>query len=140
MDAQPSLQDLIAAARIHMEGQVVSAVRSDRKLYFQTLVAINVLKIAEREIALGPHHAAESWQRLNALEGRDTPPPGDLSERYVGLQRRRAALCKTIRSGGYDGDEGLLLGLLIADVRDQLSINNPRFLAVLDAEDGAEDS
>lgn len=138
MNAQPSLQDLIAAARIHMEGQVVPAVRADRKLYFQTLVAINVLKIAEREILLGPRCVAEAWQRLNVLEGSDAPPPSDLSERQAQLQVRRAALCEAIRSGSYDAEAAVLLEVLIADLRDQLSIDNPRFLAGLDAEDNAD--
>ena len=49
---RPTLAELIDAARMHMETNVIPAVREDRKLYFRTLVAINVLKIAERELEL----------------------------------------------------------------------------------------
>jgi len=49
---RPDVSELIDAVRQHLEQQVIPAVKDDPKLYFQTLVAANVLKIAGRDLAL----------------------------------------------------------------------------------------
>ncbi|HRL13218.1 MAG TPA: DUF6285 domain-containing protein, partial [Aggregatilineales bacterium] len=51
---RPSAQALVEAARQHLENRVIAAVKGDPKLYFETLVAVNVLRIVERELALAP--------------------------------------------------------------------------------------
>lgn len=128
----PSLSELLDAARLHFETAVVPAVRADRKLYFQTLVAINVLKIAERELHYGDAHARAAWARLNALLGEETPLPEQAIP--AALDERNQALSQAIRAGAYDGS-ATLLAHLKATASEQLTIANPRFLRKLQDED-----
>lgn len=133
---RPTLAELIDAARMHMETQVVPAVREDRKLYFRTLVAINVLKIAERELELGAGYAAQAWERLNEIEGVQMPLPQNEKALREGLAERHAALSARIRAGNYDtGDNTGLFEHLKASTVAQLEIANPKYLQRLAAED-----
>ncbi len=133
---RPTLAELIDAARMHMETNVIPAVREDRKLYFRTLVAINVLKIAERELELGAGHSAAAWERLNAIEGVDTPAPKNENALRQALQERHMALCERIRAGDYDrGENQALFEHLKATTIAQLEIANPKYLQRIAAED-----
>lgn len=126
---RPNLAELIDAARMHLESAVIPAVKEDRQLYFRTLVAINVLRIAERELELGPKHARAQWQRLNAVEGSDAPLPVAEADLRAGLAARHAALCDRIRAGAYDGPQSAaLVDHLVASVVEQLEVANPRYL------------
>lgn len=133
---QPTLNELLDAVRMHLESHIVPAVRKDRKLYFQTLVAINVLKIAGRELYLGEGHLKAAWVRLNALENVDTTLPDRDSAARNALSERESALCERIRAGDYDSGENraLLFDHLIAATTEQLEVANPRLLATLAAE------
>ena len=130
---RPNLSELIEAARLHMETAVIPAVKADRKLYFQTLVAINVLKIAERELLLGDAHAQAEWESLNTLEGVDTPIPNRLSDIKDALSERNAALSAAIRTGAYD--DTVLLHHLKMTTTNQLEVANPKYLEKLAYED-----
>ncbi|MFW5748296.1 MAG: DUF6285 domain-containing protein [Chloroflexota bacterium] len=132
---RPDATELIEAARMHLETAVIPAVKADRKLYFQTLVAINVLKIVEREHVLAPGHAAAEWTRLNDLEDTSAPVPPTLAALRAALADRNAQLCADIRSGKYDEAPEDLFDHLKATVIEQLEVANPRFLARLTAED-----
>ncbi len=134
---QPALDELLDAVRMHLESHVVPAVKKDRKLYFQTLVAVNVLKIAGRELYLRETHANAHWQRLNALENTDAPPPPGEREIEAALNERNAALCERIRAGDYDTGESraVLFDHLIASATEQLEVANPRLLLTFAAED-----
>ena len=133
---RPTASELIEAARMHMEAAVVPAVRADRKLYFQTLVAINVLKIVEREIELGAEHAHAEWQRLNQLQGMEKPIPAQLSQIKAGISERNATLCAAIRDGDYDTAEKrqALFEHLQQSTVEQLLVANPRFLGKIQQE------
>ncbi|GAB4512829.1 MAG: DUF6285 domain-containing protein [Anaerolineae bacterium] len=128
---RPTLEELIEAARLHIESTVVPAVRGDAKLYFQTLVAINVLKIAGRELQLGDEHAHAEWERLNVLERVEQPIPSRLPEIKAALAARNAGLSTAIRAGVYDADPNALFAHLKATVSAQLEVANPRFLKTL---------
>jgi hypothetical protein len=133
---RPSAQALVEAARQHLENRVVAAVKSDPKLYFETLVAINVLRVLERELALAPDHLAAEWASLTALIGAESAATSsDLNT----LSGRNQALAAAIRAGEYDDapDSKALLDHLLTVTRLQLEVANPRFLAALDAEEGA---
>ena len=147
---RPNLQELIDAARQHMEQAVIPAVQSDPKLYFQTLVAINVLKIAARELELGSSHAQAEWHGLDALdlpEGVSSEHPipqphGPMPQEPHALQdrlsERNQQLCQAIRRGEYDteGRWGKLFAHVKVTTIAQLEVSNPRFLKNLAAEDG----
>ena len=130
MTDRPTLAELIDAARMHMETNVIPAIREDRKLYFRTLVAINVLKIAERELELGADQAAQAWERLNALEGQTTPMPQNEKALHTAIDNRHKALGARIRAGDYDSgdDRRALFAHLEACTIDQLKIANPKYL------------
>jgi hypothetical protein len=124
----PTATELIAAARMHLEQQVIPALAEPR-LRFQTLVAANVLAIVERELALGEEHLAAAWQRMVELEG-------DAAEALSGAELRAAVaeetrrLCERIRAGDYDSGprRRALLAHLRRTAEEQLAVANPRYL------------
>lgn len=135
---RPSAQALIDAARLHFETQVIPAVRSDPKLYFQTLVAINVLKIVGRELELEEAHQITEWAGLNLIEGGDLPFPLLHSDRIAGLSERNAALCAAIRSGVYDQADEFVFEQVCQTTIAQLEVANPKYLQTLAYEDHTE--
>jgi hypothetical protein len=75
-------------------------------------VAINVLRMVERELALAPEQAAEHAQRLRAL-GVDSV----------------ASLAQAIRDGALDGRRAEVLAAVRDTVRAKLAVANPGYLA-----------
>lgn len=130
---RPSVFELLTAAREHFEGQIVPLAKAtNHKLYFQTLVAINVLKIVERELAHAPDHTRAEWQRLNAILGVQ-PMPEDDRALQEALATRNAALCQAIRAGEHDENDALFAHLT-ATTLSQLEVANPKYLAMLKSE------
>lgn len=130
---RPTAAELIDAVRLHLETVLVPAIRDNHKLYFQTLVAINVLRIVERELGYAPQHSRAAWARLNMLLG-SKPMPETAEGLQAALAERNAALCAEIRAGRRDTDAELFEHLKAAAI-EQLEVANPRFLQVLAAED-----
>lgn len=138
---RPTAQELIDAAIMHFESAIIPAVRSDRKLYFTTLVATNVLKIVGREMQHSRAHLLAEWERLNALQGGDQPLPVEPQAAQKALAERNSALCADIRAGKYDAageQQAALFAHLMATTVEQLVVANPKFLQTLAAEDAAE--
>lgn len=136
---RPTAAELLQAARHHLESQVLPVARqANFKLYFQTLVANNVLKIVEREINLRETHLQAEWARLNMLlESVSLPQTTDALENQ--LAQRNATLCQQIRAGEWD-DSRAMLEHLRATATEQLNVANPKFLKTLAAEDAASSS
>lgn len=135
MNDRPNISELLIAARQHIESQLVPLTKqTNAKLYFQTLVAVNVLRIVERELTLGAGHAHAEWQRLNDIMGEQPLPESD-SALYQALAERNAALCADIRAGKYDTAHPSLFAHLKACANEQLAIANPKYLATLAQED-----
>lgn len=84
---------------------------TDGRLQFHTRVAINVLSIVERELALGTAQAAAHLDRLGALGVADD-----------------AALAAAIRSGELDDRIDEVRALVWQSVGDKLAVANPRYL------------
>jgi hypothetical protein len=127
----PTAVELLAAARMHLEQQVIPAL-TDQRLRFQTLVVANVLAIAERELALGEARLAAAWRRMAALEGTiGEAPSGPALREAVAAQARR--LCARIRAGVYDTEpaRAALLAHLKETAIAELEVANPRYLARL---------
>jgi hypothetical protein len=135
---RPTLEEMIDAARMHIETAIIPVVKSDPKLYFQTLVAINVLKIASREVVHDWVHLRTTWEELNHLQNRSTLLPSDADAARTALDARRVELCNAIRAGVYDDRTEDMLDHLLALTRRQLEVANPKFLETLDAEDLTE--
>jgi hypothetical protein len=124
----PSAAELIAAARMQLEQQVIPTLAEPR-LRFQTLVAANVLAIVERELAAGEAHLAAAWQRVADLEdSSDEQPAGAALRAAVVSQAQR--LCLDIRAGRLDGGPArqALLAHLRRTAEEELAVANPRFL------------
>jgi hypothetical protein len=85
---------------------------------FGRRIAVNVLKILEREATLGPSFLRDEQQRLRHYLGRD----GDLAE-------LNADLCDRIASGAEDARWQELVALLRLTTLDKLAVDNPRFPA-----------
>jgi len=124
----PTAAELIAAARMQLEQQVIPSITEPR-LRFQTLVAANVLAIVERELAAGEAHLAATWRRAASLQGDPADQPaGEMLRAAVAAQARR--LCEDIRAGVYDDGprRRALLTHLRRTAEEELLIANPRFL------------
>ena len=130
MDDRPTAVELIAAARMHLEKEVIPALAEPR-LRFQTLVAANVLLVVERELALAGSQLEAEWERLIALEGVSGPPPVGVEARRSAIAARSRALCERIQRGEFDKGEAqrALFRHLRQTVEDKLRVANPRFLA-----------
>lgn len=139
---RPTIDELLSATVQHFETQVIPAVKDNGKLYFQTLVAINVLKVAERELKLGWSHLLAEWNDLNALEGQPRDLPSDPDAIKTALVERQQQLCARIRAGDYDEPphETALFEYVLGSVTRSLEVANPRFLQTLAEEDKAKSS
>lgn len=137
---KPTLTELIDAARGHLETHVIPAIKGDARLYFQTLVAINVLKIAEREITLRPQHTRAVWSRLNMLFDDYPFYPEDPQAVELRLQERDRRLCEAINAGAYDTPEKerALFEHLKAAAREGMEVANPVLLAIIEQESRAQ--
>lgn len=134
---RPHLAEVIDAARMHLETAILPAVKGDAKLYFQTLIAVNLLRIAGREAALGAEQQRAAWADLNAFEGIDPPLPSpDAGD--GGWAARIAALCVDVRAGRLDDRDDALFALLMRLTRAQLAINNPKLLEAYDRDDALD--
>jgi len=124
----PTAAELIAAARMQLEQQVIPSIVEPR-LRFQTLVAANVLAIVERELATGEAHLAAAWQRAAELQGdAGDQPSGAALHAAIATQSRQ--LCADIRAGVYDDgpQRQALLAHLRRTAEEELLVANPRFL------------
>lgn len=137
---RPDVSELIDAVRQHLEQQVIPAVKDDPKLYFQTLVATNVLKIAGRDLALSYEHLHTAWERLSELTGDKVPfPLNEQAARNEMIVRNRD-LCTEIRTGEWDDTARMdaLISMAVASTMDALMVANPKFLTSLEEESKRE--
>ena len=105
----PSTGELVEAVREWLQSDVLAA--TDGRLQYHTRVAINVLSIVERELAMGTTHEKAHLDRLRSLG-----VAGD------------AALAAAIRSGELDDRLPEVRALVWQSVRDKLAVANPRYL------------
>ena len=105
---RPSGAELAEAVREWVEGDVAGA--TSGRVRFHTRVATNVLATIERELRLGPGHAASHARRLAAL-GFD----GD------------AALATAIRAGDLDDRFDEVRAAVWSSVRDKLAVAHPGY-------------
>jgi len=136
---RPDAVELIEAVQHHLESELLPLTKATHhKLYFQTLVAVNVLRIVSRELRAGDAPLLAAWERLDALMG-PQPVPGCPEDLPAALRARHAQLCAAIRQGDYNQHHGLFDHLMATTIA-QLEVANPRYLQALAAEDAAEDA
>lgn len=141
MTDRPDLHALLDAVRLHLETNVVPSIRADPRLYFQTLVALNLLKIGQRELAQGVELLREEWNGLNWLGEEETKMPEQEDLLMTELNARRSALGIAIRDGKYDSPAMTmrLAAHLERTTNAQLALNNPGLSTRL-AKEAAENS
>ena len=105
----PTAAALVEAVREFLERDVMAA--TDGRVQFHTRVAVNVLGMVERELALG---AAQARTHRDALAGL-----GVASE---------AELAHAIRTGALDGRMDDVRDAVTQTVRMKLEVANPRHL------------
>jgi hypothetical protein len=133
---KPALADLLDAVRIYLENAISPAVKDDRPLYYQTLVAINILEIIEREIEMEVEHLKAEWGRLDFVQKTTIVMPPDPDDLRLALAERNRKLCDEINAGAYDIEPqcSALFEHLLASAHSQLEVANPKFLQTLAAE------
>lgn len=128
MHDRPTDAELIAAAREHLEREVIP-ILADPRLRFRTLVAAHVLAVVERERQRGEPPLREEHTRLLALLGRRETEPVS-SELPGAIHRLEEELCTRIRAG--EADRGSFREAVISHVRatleEKLCVWNPGFL------------
>ncbi|MEO1287443.1 MAG: DUF6285 domain-containing protein [Chloroflexota bacterium] len=135
---RPSSTELIQAAIDHFQTKIVPLTKAENhQLYFQTIVAVNVLKIALRDIEKRPEHLRAEWERLAQFSDEALSPIENNEALEQALSQANQALAKRIREGEFDDDEALFQHLVQTTV-EQLEVARPKFLATLASEDEAQ--
>jgi hypothetical protein len=127
MDDLPTTKDLLVAVERFLEEDVVSELAGRRQ--FLARVAANALRMAAREMETVDARRARTEEGLADLLGEGV---GDSADAM-------AALAEGVRRGDFDVGEARsrLLVFLRSEVRDKLSVSNPRLLEA-DAARGIE--
>lgn len=105
----PTAEQLVESVREWIERDVLPA--TEGRLQFHARVAVNVLAMVERELAVGAQQAAAHEQRLAQLGCADD-----------------AELAARIRHGELDDRLPEVRDLVWASVRDKLAVANPKYL------------
>ncbi len=135
---KPDASQLLDTVAWYLQEKILPLLKdSDRRRYYETLVAINVLKIARREAVWEMIHLREEWQRLNFVQQVSTPFPDDPITARAELAERNHRLCEDIIAGAYDywPRQSALFEHLLVTTRAQLEVTNPDFLTRLAQED-----
>ena len=132
MSDRPTAAELVLAVRQYLEREIIPTL-SDARLRFQTLVAVNVLTVIERELETEEEHLLQEWQWLAELLPLNGPAPQRLAALKRALGEGNEQLCQRIRQGAFD-EHSLFMALsrqLRQVVERKLLVANPRYLASL---------
>ena len=111
---RPTAPELLDAVAGFLEQDVAPLL--DARLRFHARVAVNVLRILEREWEMAPAQRERQRELLRALLGRD----GEPAELWAGLAR-------AIREGALDGSRSDVLAALREITAQKLAIANPGY-------------
>jgi len=116
-DDRPTAPELLDAVTEFLEAELQPAL--DGRLAFHTRVAVNALRIARRELELGPALDAERRAGLPRLL--DAPVDAEA------LRDLEVELARRVRSGALDDRRPELIDYLRATLRIQLDIAHPGY-------------
>lgn len=114
---RPTAPELVEAVREYLERDVMTAEELPERVRFHARVAVNVLRVVERELRLGPPLDEAEQERLAALLGHD----GEVGELL-------AELARGIRDGSLDDRRDDVLRCVRESVRAKLAVANPKHL------------
>lgn len=127
MQDRPTAEELVDAVRGYLEGEVLPDLRDDRRR-FRALVAVNALKIVERELRMEESLLRREAIALSALLG-ERPRNGGEVASYVRLRERVAELNLHLAHAIREGDVPAgTLAHLRATGADKLRVASPRYL------------
>lgn len=121
LDERPTATELIAAVADFLDREVAPTL--DGRLGFHAKVAVNALRIVERELAAGPSVVVAEHARLHAL----TNAEADLST-------LNAVLAAKIRTGTLSIEDDGLRDHLVRSVLSRMAIDNPRYPSLEEAD------
>ena len=113
---RPNIKELVEAVREFIENKVQPEIQG--KTAFHSRIAVNALKIVERELEHGVRLNREEQARLVKILGQE----GDLQD----LNNR---LCQALQEGDMDYNDPELLSHLRLTAIGKLSIDNPKYSA-----------
>ena len=111
---QPTASELLSAVAGFLRDDISPTLSG--RLAFHARVAVNVLEMVRRELALGPAAVEGEGARLKALLGRDAP-----------LAELEQALCEAIAAGQVDPADPALVDHLWATTLDTLAVDQPGY-------------
>jgi hypothetical protein len=124
MQDRPTTRELVEAARELFEREVLPTI-TDPRLRFRTLVALNAMGIAEREMFAGDVFVDEELKGLRALLGKaEGPLPEGRAGKEAEAWALRKELAGRIREGRAPEGTGAFLR---ASVGYKLAVASPRF-------------
>ena len=123
MQDRPTTRELVEAARELFEREVLPTI-ADPRLRFRTLVALNALGIAEREMFAGDVFVDEELGGLRGLLGKTGPLPESRAAKEAEAWALRGELATLIREGRAPEGTGAFLKVSVGH---KLAIASPRF-------------
>lgn len=116
LDERPTAAELIAAVADFLEKK--AAPQLDAHTAFHLKVAVNALRIVERELQQGPAAVDAERARLVALTG---------DAQATDVHALNAALCARIDDGKIATDDPALRDHLLRSVLARMAIDNPKY-------------
>src|SRR3972149_1966389 len=136
MLARPTALELLQALRDLPDREILPGL-ADARLKYQTLIAINALRMLEREVPDEAGRLRAEFGALQELLGRSrTDPPGDPALLRGCVLEANRELCERIRQGLADAGpwRQRVLAHVRSAVEEKLRINNPARLEAFLAE------
>ena len=111
---KPTMTELVEAVREFLETRIMNMI--DEHTAYHTRVAVNVLKMVERELESSPTLELEEIERLKGVMAFDGT-----------LQDQNRELCRRIREGEIDLQDPKLVKHLKQTTLGKLSVDNPGY-------------
>src|SRR5262245_39976859 len=124
MQDRPTARELLATLTTFFEEELLPSLTGP--LQYRVRVAANLVKILERELALGPDHDAGELRALvDLLAARsDEATSGAHTEKLAALNAR---LSEAIAAGRFDASPGPLWFALMTVTRNKLAVVKPGY-------------
>ena len=113
---RPNIKELVEAVREFLENKIQPAM--DGQLSLHARIAVNMLKIVERELSLGPGLEEQELERLKSILKQD----GTLAE-------LNATLCEKLKNKEINYQDKNLVSHLRLSALGKLAIDNPNYSA-----------
>jgi hypothetical protein len=127
MAEKPTKSELLGAVRTFLERDLLPELEGVRR--FHARVAVNVLAIVQRELALEGEQRAAQHARLSTLLGTSEPAPAQGEALANAVEALERELCARIRAGFGDApdERTRLLAHLRATAAERLAVSNPNW-------------